>query len=122
MRMTLLLAAAAISAVPAFAARQTWIAACQGGQDTQYTQTLGGDGHLNIANGDGTYTTFPVKQAFNNGAIVCGTTGATGKSQIAEVCADTNRDALAVMSPGQMARHLRPQDATIYCSASVSIQ
>ncbi len=120
MRALLLCAAAVLTAAPALG-QQAWIAACQGGKDAQYVQTIGGDGHFNVPNADGTYASIPVKQSFDNGAIVCGTTGARGASQIAEVCADSNRNAIAVMSPAQMARHLPPEDATLYCNAEVSV-
>jgi len=118
---TMFLAAAAILVAGPAMAQQTWIAACQGGKDAQYTQTVDGQGSFNIANGDGTYATVPVKQTFYNGAIVCGATGAKGESQIAEVCADTNRNVIAVMSTAQISKGVLPENATIYCEASVSV-
>jgi hypothetical protein len=115
------LAAATIVAVHPALAEQTWIVACQGGSDSQYTQTIGGEGHFSVANGNGTYTSIPLKQTFYNGSIVCGVSGAQSASQIAEVCADTDRNAIAVLSPTQVAKGVAPENATIYCSASVSV-
>ena len=117
----LLLAAALATATQAAGAQQTWISACQDGNDVQYIQTIDGVGSFNLPNGDGTFTTIAVKQSFYDGAIVCGATGSRNASQIAQVCADTDRNVISVLSPVQAARRLPPQNATIYCNASVNI-
>ena len=120
MRFSLIVAAMVVTAQGA-SAQQVWISACQDGKSAQYTQTIDGAGHFNLPDGDGGFTTIPLKQTFYNGAIVCGSTGVQNASQIGEVCSDTDRNVIAVMSPAQIARHLQPQDATIYCNASVNI-
>jgi len=117
----ILVVVAMIATAEAASAQQVWISACQDGKDAQYTQTIDGKGSFNLPNGDGTFTVIPVKQSFYNGAIVCGSTGVQNASQIGQVCADTNRNVIAVMSSTDIAKHLAPQDAAIYCSASVSV-
>ena len=120
MRAILLCAAAIVTATPALA-QQAWIAACQGGKDAQYTQTIDGTGYFNVANGNGTYTTIPVKQAFYDGDVVCGLTGADQPPQIGEVCADRKRNAIAMMTKAEMRDGDNPEIAPIYCSARVSV-
>ena len=120
MRMLLIAAALAVAGQRA-QAQQTWISACQGGNNAQYTQIIDGKGSFNLPNGDGTFTTIPVQQSFYDGAIVCGATGSQNESQIAQVCADTDRNVISVLSPVQAAKRLPPQNATIYCNANVNI-
>ena len=120
MRKCMACLAALITAVPAWAG-QIWTAACQNGNDAQYVQTIDGAGRFSTPNGDGTYTSLLVNQGFYDSKIVCAVTGVNNKDKIGEVCADTNRSAITVLSVDQLEKHTKPQDAAVYCKAVIGI-
>ena len=120
MRKCMACLAALITAVPAWAG-QIWTAACQNGNDAQYVQTINGAGRFSTPNGSGTYTSLAVNQSYYDGKVVCALTGVKNADKIGEVCADTDRGTITVLSVDQLDKHAKPQDAAVYCKAAITI-
>ncbi|MDE2184816.1 MAG: hypothetical protein KGJ78_17525 [Alphaproteobacteria bacterium] len=121
MRAFIILVAAALTACAANAA--DWVSVCYG-QDAQYMQTIGGPGYFHIGNGDGTYDTQKLTQAYYDGNIVCGTAdpkAPVGSNHVGMVCADKSRKVISVMYLEQMKQKHSPKDAPAYCNARVSV-
>ena len=120
MRNWLVCLAVVMVATPA-SAEQVWTAACQGGNDAQYVQIINGAGHFSTPNGDGSYGSLAVSQSRYDGKVVCAATGVKNEDKIGEVCADTDRSAITVLSVGQLEKHATPQDAVVYCKAVITV-
>jgi opacity protein-like surface antigen len=121
MRALFLSAAVALAAPAAYAT--DWIAICYG-QDAQYTQTIGGAGYIHVGNGDGTYNTQKLKQTYYDGKIICGSADPNAPrsaDNIAEVCANKTKNTISVMYGSDVAKGLKPENATPYCNARVSV-
>lgn len=99
-----------------------WTAACTGQNQTQYVQTIGGDGYLHFAQSNGAFTSIKLKQSYYNGKTVCGTTGGkAGANEVGAVCADNDKQAIRLVYGSQMSKGLRPEKAPVYCQAVVNI-
>lgn len=108
----------AISAAGATSAAPFWSAICRGDKDANYTQTVGADGVFNQGMGDGTYQSWPLKQTFYNGKIVCG--AVASPDRLAQVCADNERQILFFKMRDPKKPKGLLQDA-FYCKALVKI-
>lgn len=106
------------SATAADSAAPFWTAICRGDKDASYTQTVGGDGVFNQAIGDGTYQSWPLKQTFYNGKIVCG--AVASPDRLAQVCADNENQTIFY----KMRDPKKPQSPlkdAFFCKALVKI-
>ncbi len=111
----------AVAAAPA-AEAGLWTAACTGQQQIQYVQTVGGDGYLHFAQGDGSYTSIKLKQSYYDGKMVCGTTGGkAAPNEVSAVCADNESQTIRIVYGSQTAKGVRPEKAPVYCQAVVNI-
>jgi hypothetical protein len=121
--MRLLLLAAGLALTTAANAAD-WIAVCYG-QDSQYTQTVGGAGFFHVANNNGTYDTQKLVQSYHDGNIICGTADSRAPramSEVAEVCADKVKKTISVMTLADDAgKKIAPQNARVYCTARISV-
>jgi hypothetical protein len=122
--MRLLLLAAAMTGLVTSAHAADWIAVCYG-QDSQYTQTIGGGGYFHVANNNGTYDTQKLVESFYDGNIVCGTADPKAPkalSEVAEVCADKTKKTVSVMTlADDVGKRITPQNARVYCSARIDV-
>lgn len=134
--MHLLLIAAALAVVvnPAYAAKsapaktapaeQTWIAICFG-EDTQYTQTIGGAGFFHVGNGDRTYDTQKLVQFSYDGNTVCAVPdpkAPRAMSDIALICADRNTKTVSVLyRRDTQTKMVRPSNTDPYCRARIDV-
>ena len=118
------LLAAGLAALTGSANAADWIAVCFG-QDSQYTQTIGGAGYFHVANNNGTYDTQKLVQSFYDGNIVCGTVDPKAPkalSEVAEVCADRNKRTVSVMTlADDVGKRITPQNARVYCTARIDV-
>lgn len=102
----------------------TWIAICLG-EDSQYTQTLGGAGFFHVGNGDRTYQTQRLVQSQFDGNTVCAVPdpkAPRASTDIALICADRNTKTVSVIY-GADAKNkaVRPSNAVPYCQARVDV-
>ena len=109
----------------AFAANDApfWTAICRGGTDANYSQTIGGTGVFNTGNPDGTYVTWPLKQSFYDGNIVCGAADAKlppGVPPPTQVCAD-NAKQIVFLKVSDPKKPKAPLQVRNYCDAMVRI-
>jgi len=122
--MRVLTVAAALAALAGAANAEDWIAVCFG-QDSQYTQTVGGAGYFHVANGNGTYDTQKLVQNYYDGTIVCGIAdpkAPLAMSEVAEVCADKVKNTVSVMTlADDVGKRITPQNARVYCTARVNV-
>ena len=122
--MRVLLLAAGLAALTTAANAEDWIAVCYG-QDSQYTQTVGGPGFFHVANNNGTYDTQKLVQTYYDGNVLCGTADSRAPramSEVAEVCADKTKKTISVMTiADDVGKKITPQNARVYCTARVSV-
>ncbi len=109
---------------PATTAEQTWIAICFG-EDTQYTQTISGNGFFHVGNGDRTYDTQKLVQSFYDGNTVCAVPdpkAPRAMSDIALICADRNAKTVSVLyRRDTQTKMVRPSNAEPYCRARIDV-
>lgn len=117
-------AAKAKPATPAAPKEETWIAACFG-EDTQFTQVVGGKGFFHVSNGNRTYDTQKMVQAFYNGKQICSVPdpkAPVATSDVAFVCADKDAKMVSVLYRSEAANQpARPSSASPYCKARIDI-
>jgi len=122
--MRLVILAAACAAFATGASAEDWIAVCYG-QDSQFTQTVGGAGFFHVANGNGTYDTQKLVQSYYNHNVVCGVVdpkAPLAMSQVAEVCADKVKKTISLMTiADDVGKKITPQNARVYCQARVNV-
>jgi opacity protein-like surface antigen len=118
-----LFAAALLALMPSAANAAAWIAVCHG-LDVQYAQTVGGTGYFHIGQGDGSYQTQRVSQSFYDGTTVCGAAVPNApqvQEAIAQVCADKTKKTVSIIYKGEKKNPKLPDDAQLYCSATVTV-
>lgn len=131
MRIAYLAAAvAAIAAIqPAAAAaatkaEKTVIAICFT-EDTQYTQTIGGQGFFHVSNHNGTYDTQKLVQTVYDGTTVCAVPdpkAPRANSDIAMVCANLKDKMVSVLyRRDTQTKMVRPANALPYCKARIDV-
>lgn len=121
MRAFLFVTALAAVSLPA-AQAAVWTAACTGQNQTQYVQTVGGEGFLHLAQSDGAFTSIKLKQSYFDGKTICGSTAAkAGPNQIAAICADNDGQTIRIVYGSQEAKGVRPENAPVYCQAVVNV-
>ena len=114
---TLLLAAS----IPA-AEAAVWTAACTGQNQTQYVQTVGGDGFLHLGQSNGAFASIKLKQSYHDSKMICGsTTTKAGPNEVGAICADNDSQVIRIEYGSQIAKGLRPEKAPVYCQAVVNI-
>lgn len=122
----LLLSTAAVAASkPAAQTKEvTWIGICFG-EDTQYTQTIGGAGFFHVGNGDRTYQTQKLVQSFYDGKTVCATPdpkAPRASSEVAEVCANLDTKYISVLyQRDTQTKMVIPKNALPYCKARIDV-
>ncbi len=115
------------SAAPAAnktSAGQTWIGVCYG-EDTQYTQTVGGAGYFHVGIGNHRYDTQKLKQSYYDGTVVCAVPdpkAPRAESNVAEVCADRTKKTISVLyRNGTQTKTAVPHNAQLYCKARINV-
>ena len=103
---------------------QTWIGICFG-EDTQYTQTVGGAGYFHVGNGDRTYDTQKLVQSFYDGTTICAIPdpkAPRATSAIAEVCANKTTKFISVLyQRDTVTKMVLPKNANPYCKARIDV-
>lgn len=106
------------------AAEQTWISICFG-EDTQYTQTVGGAGYFHVGNGDRTYDTQKLVQSFYDGTTICATPdpkAPRAASNIALICANKVEKTISVLyQRDTQTKMVLPKNALPYCRARIDV-
>ncbi|GAA0531286.1 hypothetical protein FHS83_002658 [Rhizomicrobium palustre] len=119
--MRVLISALLLAAAPASAAAPVWISSCTGQMSVQYIQTIGADGFLHFGNGNGTFTSYKLKQVYYDGKIVCGgTTTKPGPKEIGGICADKEGQKIRIIYGVQIAAGIKPERVATYCDAQVT--
>jgi len=117
-------APAAKTAAPAQAKEVTWIGICFG-EDTQFTQTIGGKGFFHVGNGDRTYDTQKLVQNFYDGKTVCAIADPSAPraaSNVAEVCANLDTKYISVLyQRDTQTKSVIPKNALPYCKARIDV-
>jgi hypothetical protein len=117
-------AAPKASPKPAAPAEQTWIGTCFG-EDTQYTQTVGGAGFFHVGNGDRTYDTQKLVQSFYDGTTICAIPdpkAPRASSNVAEVCANRTTRVISVLyQRDTLTKMVIPKNAGPYCRARIDV-
>ncbi len=103
---------------------QTWIGICFG-EDTQYTQTVGGPGYFHVGNGDRTYDTQKLVQSFYDGTSICATPdpkAPRASSNIALICANKTTRVISVLyQRDTQTKMVLPKNAAPYCRARIDV-
>jgi len=120
----LLLVAALAALSSAARAEETWISICFG-EDSQYMQTVGGQGFFHVSNGNHTYDTQKLVQSFYDGNKVCSIPNEKApraNSDIALICADKTTKMVTVLYRRETTtKMVRPANALPYCKARIDV-
>lgn len=95
------------------------------GEDTQYTQTIGGRGFFHVSNQNGTYDTQKLVQSYWDGNMVCAVPdekSPRANSDIALICANMKDKMVSVLyRRDTTTKMVRPSNALPYCKARIDL-